>query len=36
MLTAYGRQQVRHVAEVTCLWYGSWHTPRRAADLVPR
>ena len=25
-VTAYGRQQVRHVAEVTCLWYGSWHT----------
>ena len=25
-VTAYGREQVRHVAEVTCLWYGSWHT----------
>jgi hypothetical protein len=25
-VTAYGRQQVRHVAEVTCLWCGSWHT----------
>ena len=25
-VTAYGRPQVRHVAEVTCLWYGSWHT----------
>ena len=25
-ITAYGRQQVRHVAEATCLWYGSWHT----------
>ena len=25
-VTAYGRQQVRHVAEVACLWYGSWHT----------
>ena len=25
-VTAYGRQQVRHVAEVTCLRYGSWHT----------
>jgi len=24
-ITAYGRPQVRHVAEVTCLWYGSWH-----------
>lgn len=22
----YGRDQVRHAAEVTCLWYGSWHT----------
>ncbi len=25
-ITAYGREQVRHVAGVTCLWYGSWHT----------
>lgn len=25
-VTAYGRQETRHVAEVTCLWYGSWHT----------
>lgn len=25
-ITAYGRPQVRHVAEITCLWYGSWHT----------
>jgi hypothetical protein len=25
-VTAYGREQVRHVAEVSCLWYGSWHT----------
>ncbi|MGO9080039.1 MAG: hypothetical protein ACLQDY_13500 [Streptosporangiaceae bacterium] len=25
-VTAYGRPQVRHVAEVTCRWYGSWHT----------
>src|SRR6266567_132097 len=25
-VTACGRHQVRHVAEVTCLWYGSWHT----------
>jgi len=25
-VTAYGREQVRHVTEVTCLWYGSWHT----------
>jgi hypothetical protein len=25
-VTAYGREQVRHVAEVTCLWHGSWHT----------
>jgi hypothetical protein len=23
---AYRREQVKHVAEVTCLWYGSWHT----------
>jgi hypothetical protein len=23
---AYGREQVRHVAAITCLWYGSWHT----------
>jgi hypothetical protein len=25
-VTAYRRQRVQHVAEVTCLWYGSWHT----------
>jgi hypothetical protein len=25
-VTAYGRQENRHVAEVTCPWYGSWHT----------
>jgi hypothetical protein len=25
-VTAYGRQENRHVAEVTCAWYGSWHT----------
>ena len=25
-VTAYGRDETRHVAEVTCLWYGSWHT----------
>jgi len=25
-VTVYGRERVRHVAEVTCLWYGSWHT----------
>ena len=25
-ITAYGRPQVRHVAEITCPWYGSWHT----------
>jgi len=24
-VTAYGREQVQHVGEVTCLWYGSWH-----------
>ncbi len=31
-VTAYGREQVRHVAEVRCLWYGSWHT--RAVRLI--
>jgi hypothetical protein len=31
-VTVYGRDQVRHVAEVTCLWYGSWHT--RAVRLI--
>ncbi|MGH3126236.1 MAG: IS701 family transposase, partial [Streptosporangiaceae bacterium] len=31
-VTAYGRQETRHVAEVTCLWYGSWHT--RAVRLI--
>ena len=25
-VTAYGRERVKHAAEVTCLWYGSWHT----------
>lgn len=25
-VTAYGRQESRHVAEVTCPWHGSWHT----------
>ena len=25
-VTAYGRREPRHVAEVTCLWHGSWHT----------
>lgn len=25
-VTAYGRRENLHVAEVTCLWYGSWHT----------
>jgi hypothetical protein len=25
-VTVYGREQVRHVTAVTCLWYGSWHT----------
>ena len=25
-ITAYGREQVRHVTAVTCLGYGSWHT----------
>jgi hypothetical protein len=25
-IAAYGRSQVRHVTEITCLWYGSWHT----------
>jgi hypothetical protein len=23
---AYRREDTKHVAEVTCLWYGSWHT----------
>ena len=31
-VTAYGREQVRHVAEVSCRWYGSWHT--RAVRLI--
>ncbi len=31
-VTVYGREQVRHVTEVTCLWYGSWHT--RAVRLI--
>ena len=25
-ITAYGRRETRHVAEIACLWYGSWHT----------
>jgi len=25
-VTCYGHDQVKHVAEVNCLWYGSWHT----------
>ena len=25
-VTAYGRRETRHVAAVTCLWYGSWRT----------
>jgi len=25
-VTCYGHDQVKHAAEVTCLWYGSWHT----------
>ncbi len=25
-VTAYGREETRHTADVTCLWYGSWHT----------
>ena len=25
-VTAYGRREIRHVAAVTCLWYGSWRT----------
>jgi hypothetical protein len=28
----YRRQDIKHVAEVTCLWYGSWHT--RAVRLI--
>ena len=31
-VTAYGRERIRHVAEVTCLWYGSWHI--RAVRLI--
>ena len=31
-VTAYGREQIRHVTEVTCLWYGSWHN--RAVRLI--
>jgi hypothetical protein len=31
-VTVYGRDQIRHVTEVTCLWYGSWHT--RAVRLI--
>jgi hypothetical protein len=29
---ACGHEQVRHLTEVTCLWYGSWHT--RAVRLI--
>jgi hypothetical protein len=25
-VTAYGRRETRHLAAITCLWYGSWHT----------
>ena len=25
-VTAYGREETRRTADVTCLWYGSWHT----------
>lgn len=25
-VTAYGREHIKHVAALTCLWYGSWHT----------
>ena len=25
-VTAYGRRETRHVAEIACLWYGSWNT----------
>ncbi len=31
-VTAYGRDHVKHVAEITCLWYGSWHA--RAVRLI--
>ena len=31
-VTAYGREHIKHVTEVTCLWYGSWHT--RAVRLI--
>ena len=31
-VTVYGRDQIRHVTEVTCLWYGSWQT--RAVRLI--
>jgi len=31
-VTAYGREQIRHVTEVNCLWYGSWHN--RAVRLI--
>ena len=31
-VTAYGREQIRHVTELSCLWYGSWHT--RAVRLI--
>ena len=31
-VTAYGREHIKHVAAVTCLWYGSWHT--RAVRLI--
>ena len=31
-VTAYGREHIKHVTAVTCLWYGSWHT--RAVRLI--
>ena len=31
-VTAYGREHVKHVTAVTCLWYGSWHI--RAVRLI--
>ncbi len=33
-VTAYGREHVRHVAEVACLWYGSWHTRKVRLILI--
>jgi hypothetical protein len=31
-VTAYGREHIKHVTAVSCLWYGSWHT--RAVRLI--